>query len=160
MNTMHTHRKLAAGFTLIELMITVAIVAILAAIALPSYTDYITRGKLTEAHNTLAAYRVSMEQYYQDNRNYGTAACGVAAPTGLQYFTLACTPAAASSTATAGQSYTANVQGNAGTPVAGFTFTVDNNNNRTTTAVPTGWGTASTAAPINCWVMRKGGSCS
>ncbi|MEO8999435.1 MAG: prepilin-type N-terminal cleavage/methylation domain-containing protein [Rhodanobacter sp.] len=157
---MHTHRKPAAGFTLIELMITVAIVAILAAIALPAYTDYITRGKLTEGHNTLAAYRVSMEQYYQDNRNYGTASCGVAAPADLRYFTLACTPAAASSTAGAGQSYTANVQGNAGTPVVGFTFNVDNSNNRTTTAVPAGWGTASAGAPINCWVMRKGGGCS
>jgi len=160
MNRMRTRRKLAAGFTLIELMVTVAIIAILAAIALPSYTDYVKRSKLTEGHNALAAYRVSMEQYYQDNRDYGTAACGVAAPTDLKYFTLGCTPAAASSSAAAGQAYVANVQGNAGTQVAGFTFNIDNNNNRTTTAAPAGWGTASATAPINCWVMRKGGGCS
>ena len=64
----------AAGFTLIEVMIVVAIVAILTAIALPSYKDYIRRGRLPEAFNALADYRTKMEQYYQDNRNYGSAA--------------------------------------------------------------------------------------
>ena len=70
------------GFTLVELMIVVAIIAILAAIAVPSYNDYVTRSKLQEAHTNLAAARVNMEQYYQDNRVYTTApgsgACGIA----------------------------------------------------------------------------------
>ncbi|OOG50181.1 pilus assembly protein PilE [Rhodanobacter sp. C01] len=151
---MHTHRKPAAGFTLIELMIVVAIVAILLAIALPSYTDYITRGKLTEAQNNLAAYRVSMEQYYQDNRNYGGATCGVPAPTStsLKYFAITCAPVGGGSTA---QAYLATATGDAGTSVAGFTFTIDNSNNQQTTAEPAGWGSGT----INCWVIRKGGSC-
>ena len=58
------------GFTLIELMIAIAIVAILAAIVVPSYTDYIRRSRVTEAVSTLSAMRVKMEQYYQDNRSY------------------------------------------------------------------------------------------
>ncbi|MBB6188804.1 type IV pilin protein [Rhodanobacter sp. MP7CTX1] len=154
MNTMHMHRKPVGGFTLIELMIVVAIVAILLAIAVPSYLDYITRGKLTEAQNNLAAYRVSMEQYYQDNRNYGGAACGAPVPAGstLQYFTITCAPAGGGSTA---QAYLATATGDAGTSVSGFTFTVDNNNIQKTTTEPAGWGTGT----INCWVMRKGGSC-
>jgi type IV pilus assembly protein PilE len=63
------------GFTLIELMIVVAIVAILAGVALPAYFDYVRRGKLPEAHAALADFRVKMEQYYQDNRNYGGVNC-------------------------------------------------------------------------------------
>jgi len=57
--------KKQRGFTIIELMIAVAIIAILAAIALPAYNDYIQRGKLTEAFTGLADFRVRMEQFYQ-----------------------------------------------------------------------------------------------
>jgi prepilin-type N-terminal cleavage/methylation domain len=155
MNTMRVQRRLVAGFTLIELMIVVAIVAILLAIALPSYTDYVTRGKLTEAQNTLSAYRVSMEQYYQDNRSYLAAGggCGVdPAPVSstLKYFALGCTPAASGST------YVADATGNAGSPVSGFTFEINNANVRSTPAAPAGWGAPSVAG---CWVVRKGGGC-
>lgn len=142
------------GFTLIELMVVVAIVAIIAAVALPSYTDYLKRSKLTEAYNTLATYRASMEQYYQDNRSYGAGgSCGVAVPTGLKYFTLSCGPAAASTAAL--QAYVATAKGIVGSQVAGFTFTINEKNDRATTAVQSGWGTA----PTNCWVIRKGGGC-
>lgn len=148
-----SHRKLAAGFTLIELMIVVAIIAILAAIALPIYSDYITRSKLTEAYNSLSAYRVSQEQYFQDNRSYATTVptCGAAAPTNLKYFTVLCV--ASSSTA-----YIATATGIAGTPTANFAFTVDNANAQQTTSVPpnTAW---QKPTPNNCWIVRKGGSC-
>ncbi len=58
------------GFSLIELMVTVAIVAILAAIALPSYYEYITRSRLVDAHTRLGDLRIQMEKYFQDNRTY------------------------------------------------------------------------------------------
>ena len=57
-----------------RLMVAVAIVAILGAIALPAYSDYVTRGKLAEAYAVLGWQRVKMEQYYQDVRDY-TNAC-------------------------------------------------------------------------------------
>src|SRR5579864_6901524 len=67
-----TQPGLTRGFKLIELMITVAIVAILAAIALPSYRDYVLRGQITQATNALSTLRANMERQYQDNRQYTT----------------------------------------------------------------------------------------
>lgn len=154
MSTTCAHRKMQQGFTLLELMIVVAIIAILSAIALPIYSDYVTRSKITEATNNLSAYRVSMEQYYQDNRNYGTTACGIdanAASSNLKYFTLTCAgPASAGTSASGYQSYVATATGKTGTAVAGFSYTIDNSNNKTST-VPTAWGGSQT-----CWITAKG----
>ena len=66
-----------AGFTLIEVMIVVAIIAILAAIAIPNYTAYVQRSRLTEATSKLSDLRTKMEVFFQDNRSYGTSGCGV-----------------------------------------------------------------------------------
>ena len=58
---MNTMQK---GFTLIELMIVVAIIGILAAIAIPAYTDYTARAKITEAVGALASAKTSVSEYY------------------------------------------------------------------------------------------------
>jgi len=58
------------GFTLIEILITVAIIGILSAVAYPSYTDYITQSNRTEAKRELARIANKMEQYYVDHRSY------------------------------------------------------------------------------------------
>jgi len=152
MGTLSERRARAAGFTLVELMIVVAIVAILAAIAVPIYSTYITRSKLTEAQNNLSALRVSMEQYFQDNRQYTSTACRALMPTPAlanggnsiaKYFTYSC-----EATAT---SYMITATGNSGTPVANFQYTIDNNNNRATPQT-NGWYTGAT----HCWVTAKG----
>lgn len=141
-----TSAKPQYGFTLIELMIVVVIVGILASIALPAYTDYVTRSRIQEATSNLAAKRMQMEQFFQDNRTYVAApACNNDTATS-QYFDFSCT-AAATSTA-----YTLQAVGK-GT-MAGFTFTINQDNARATTAVPAGW-----TANATCWVTKKGGAC-
>lgn len=60
------------GFTLIELMIGIAIVGILAAIVYPSYTDGVNRSRRAEAMTELARIAALQEQYYADNRTYAT----------------------------------------------------------------------------------------
>lgn len=142
--------KLQRGVTLIELMITVAIIGILAAVAVPAYNEYVTRGRIPEATSSLSTMRVRLEQYYQDNRHYGStaSACGVANPTSAN-FTYSCNWGAGATN----QTFTATATGSG--PMTGFTYTINQNNERRTTVVPTGWGTAT----INCWVVKKGGAC-
>ena len=60
------------GFTLVELMITVAILAILAAVAIPAYSNYINRAKQSDAIIGLKAAQMAQEQYYSENNSYSS----------------------------------------------------------------------------------------
>ncbi len=143
------------GFTLIELMIAVVVVSILAAIALPAYTNYVKRGKISEATTNLSGLRVSMEQYYQDNRTYQNAAgtaCGVAMPTSptVKYFSFGCT-------APTSDTYTITATGQASGGMANFVYKIDQANNKTTTSLPADWNLP--PGGISCWATKSGGSC-
>jgi type IV pilus assembly protein PilE len=143
-----TLRRRLTGFTLIELMVTVAIVAILSALAYPNYRNYVIRGQLVGATNGLSALRANMERFFQDNRTYQTTGiftspCTTPPASGL--FTITCVNTATTYTLTATGS------GNA----AGFVFTVDQLNNQQTTVAspaPSSW----TYATYNCWITKPG----
>jgi type IV pilus assembly protein PilE len=134
---------------LIELMIVVAIIAILSAIALPAYSEYVRRGKVPEATNCLSQWRTNMEQFFQDNRTYDMDTTGAANPAcnanvcaGKNFNVgLVCTPNTFLLTAT----------GVAGTDMAAFTYTLDQQNVRTSN---TPWGVG-----LTCWITKRGDTC-
>ncbi|WP_295532371.1 type IV pilin protein [uncultured Pseudacidovorax sp.] len=143
-----------SGFTLIEVMIVVAIVAILTAVALPSYRDYVLRGQIVEGTNALAAMQANTERYFQDNRTYAavgstaTPPCSAGADTTRTFgkFLVSCsgTPTATTYTLQAVASSLGNL-----------TYTVKQDGSRSTSSLPSGWG-------ANCgtaWIVKRGQTC-
>jgi len=141
------------GVTLLELMVAVAIVGIIGAVALPSYKDYVRRGQLPEGFSALADFRIKMEQYYQDNRRYGTTVCADTnapawnnfQPADKKYFTYTCT------LSNSGQGFALTATGAAGQAV-GHVYTLDFNNTKGTTKFK------NTAVTKSCWLI-KGDEC-
>ena len=138
------------GFTLIEMMIVVGIIGILAAIAIPQYTDYVMRSRIPDATSGLAAKRVRLEQYFQDNRTYaGAPDCNNDTATS-PFFDFVCDGTEDADSF----SLTASGKGQ----MAGFAFTINQSGARSSTVTAAleakGW-----ASNAGCWISRKGGSC-
>lgn len=143
-------KKQTKGFTLIELMIVVAIIGILAAIAVPYYGDYVIRAKIPEATSALAAKRVQLEQFFQDNRTYAAAPACNADSASSKYFTISC-PVAADAT-------TFQVVAAGTGSMAGFTYTIDQDNTKTSAIVAPAKA-AWIASSGSCWITKAGGQC-
>ena len=129
-------RRDAAGFSLIELLIAIAIVAVLATIALPSYREHLRRGAMEEITASIGTGRVALEQFFLDNRTYEDGPC----PDGTEYFAVACESDATTYTITATGSGLMD----------DFVIDLDETGARST-AGP--WGDAA------CWLSRKGDTC-
>jgi type IV pilus assembly protein PilE len=137
--------RAARGFTLIELMITLVVIGILAAIAYPSYSDYVRRSKITEAQSSLSELRLRAEKFFADNRTYDGFNETI---TGARYFTYACDP----TTATA---FTCTATGKATEGMGGFVYTIDQSNTRASTFTSVdGWTSCATR-----WISKKGEAC-
>ena len=133
--------KDAKGFTLIEIMVVIALIGIIAAIAIPAYGDYVTRGKLVDGSAQLSNGRVQLEQYFQDNRTY----IGGPLPAATKYFSFAWDTVIPPTATT----YKMDATGKDN--LSGFKYTIDQDNVKTST---TPWGNGTT-----CWIMKKGDAC-
>ena len=138
-----------SGFTLVELMIAVVIIGILTAVALPSYSNYVMRARLAEAHGALASAQPKLEQFWANNRSYAGFDGEELDPRQMPADTdnFAYTLEDASST---GYLLVATGQGAA----ADFIYTLNQAGVRATTGAPEDWTTSDA-----CWVDRKDGSC-
>lgn len=144
-------RSRAHGFTLIEVMIVVAIIGILAAITIPQYADYMRRARVSEAVGLLASMRPRMEQYFQDNRTFvGACVDGTVAPkpASTKGFAFDCSDLTATG-------YTITATGISTSSTNGFAYTLKANGARKTTALSAGW----TGVDANCWITSKGETC-
>jgi type IV pilus assembly protein PilE len=138
---MNTSKVTQKGYTLVEIMIIVAIVGILASIALPNYQNYVRKSRATEATSVLADMRVKMEQYFQDRRTYVGGPCAAPAGTNTTFFAYSC--AGGDGTAT---TYTLQATGSG--QMAAYSYTVNQANAKTSTTYDGGG---------NCWTT--GASC-
>jgi type IV pilus assembly protein PilE len=137
---MHLHRSKQRGFTLIELMVVVAVLGILTSIAYPAYTNYTFRSRIPPALEALSGYQIRMEQRFQDIGRYtGTDIC----PADTANFDYTCTIAAD------GLTYTAKAVGRAA--VVGVEYQINQSGARSTPSHPKG-------SKTNCWTIR-GGMC-
>lgn len=133
-------RKIQQGFTLIELMIVVAIIGILAAIAIPNYQTYTKKAKFTEVVQSTAPFKIAVEGCFQDWQTLGS--CATAGTNGI--------PTAAGATG-----YVSSVSVGTSGQIVAVAISSNGLNGETFTLTPTAAG--STGAQNLTW--SKGGSC-
>jgi type IV pilus assembly protein PilE len=142
-----TDDSLQTGFSLVELMVALAIAAFIAAFAVPSYRDHALRGQLPEMSSALQLGALRLEEYYQDHRSYrNDKVCGVVLPTSDR-FILSCT------SPLDGQSFLLTATGSGA--LDRFAYTIDHQGQTRTITLPEGWG----STPRDCWILKRGTTC-
>ena len=137
------------GFSLIELMVAVAVIGILAAVALPSYSNYVKSGNAQEAPSNLMTMKTQAEQYFADNPAKGFKDFPCTAPSGSKFFDYACTY----TPVTVPQNTIAiTATGKSTSNISGWTYTIDQTGNRTSTGI-------GTSSSTTCWITKNNGSC-
>ncbi len=130
-------------------MMVVLITSIIAAIAIPSYRQYVMSARIPEATSQLTSYRFRMEQYYQDNQTYGkNSICGIVF-TNTENFRYSCV------TPSNGQAYVITAQGNNVNSMNAFIYTINEAGKTMTTGLPANWGTV----PRDCWIVKANKGC-
>lgn len=148
METLNSQMNKLRGFTLIELMIVVAVVGIIAAVAVPNYIDYVRRGHVADMTSALSDAKLKVEQRYADSRTYDNAFCSnpevIINETDNHKVT--CVTAG-------GTNQTFIITGVGKASIAGFTYTINQLGVKGST-LGSPWGGAVVAGR---WVMKKGG---
>ena len=131
------------GFTLIELIIAIAILSIIMAVVAPTYSQYVQRGKIAEALATLGSLSTRMEKNYLDFRKYtdNNGNCAVGTPN-TDNFNYSC--------ASSGQNYTWTATSSDGK----YIFSVNNNFNKVTLAFG-----GNSMSSVDCWMISEDGTC-
>ena len=124
-----TRRHANRGFTRVESIVAVAVVAILASLALPSHGNSVRRGRIVEARTELAAFGIRMEQSYQTHGGYGKGSCAAALPT-APHFVFSCT------LLNGGQNFRGSATGR--NQMAGYAYSIDDQGRVTADAAPEG----------------------
>jgi len=144
--------KKQLGFTLIELMMVVMIAAVLAAVAVPTYTAYIARGKIAQVTGALSEAKVRMEQSFNSVRTYATAPGGTDCNADLFVPLFSDTAFSVVVSACSDTTFTITATGLSGKGMSGYIYTINQSGEKTST-------TPTAAAAQNCWLLSKDHTC-